>query len=447
MCAEPRIIAEAQPAEGDQPRDAGRPALDRRWIAGYLAVALPAILLAADTAWSLAGGWRPTFRIDLLIVSMIAGWLLLVTAGLAVPAVRRFFARYRPQLILASASVCIAWLVGELAVGALLNRIVEPFHGFRPGTTQIHRPNPDIIRGVGAEATARYNGWGVRGTNPPPRDRARRILCVGGSSTACTYLDDAKTWPQLLADDLHALDPAHDYWVGNAGVPGFTTPAHLKFARQSPLVDEVDCLVVQTGINDFMTCLLGPRPAPPVWTHSNIRQATRSLWYRMLSNETLVEDTGGTVYARRRKLRQAAAVDDSEPQLADCLRAFERDLNGLIDACRDRGVRIVFTTQPTLWRADLDAENRALLWFGQMGDGRYLSVAQLRAGMDRYNDVLARVCRQRDVELVDLSSLDGDPAMFYDDCHFTEAGASRVARLVADAFKTHPITAPEEAAR
>jgi lysophospholipase L1-like esterase len=221
----------------------------------------------------------------------------------------------------------------------------------------------------------------------------------------------------------------------------------LQFARRSPLVDEVDCLVVQTGINDFMSCLMGPRPAEPSWAHSNVRQLVRTLAYRLAPGETLVEDTGGTVYARRRAKRQTAALDDSEPELADCLRAFERDLNELVDACRARNVRIVFTTQPTLWRSDLDAENADLLWFGQMPDGRYLSIAQLRAGMDRYNQALRRVCRDRSVELVDLSELDGDGAMFYDDCHFTELGAGRVARLVADVFQAARLRAAEEPAR
>jgi lysophospholipase L1-like esterase len=446
VCAKPSIAAESERADTNPPLDAPRPAVARGWLWGYLALALPALVLAGDTAWAFAWGWRPTYRIDLLIVAATAVWLFLVTAWLAVAAGRRFFARYRARLILLSASVCLAWLVGEAAVGAVLPRIGDPFHCFRPATTIVHYPNPQIMRGVAPEATARYNDWGVRATNPPPRDEAYRILCVGGSSTACTYLDDSKAWPQLLADALENGDPARHYWVGSASIPGFRTTEHLQFAEESPLVDEVDCLVVQTGINDFMSCLAGPRRASPLWGHSNIRQLARTLVFRAMG-DTMVEDTGGTVYTRRRAHRQAAPLDDSEPQLAGCLRQYEQDLDDLIDACRARYVRIVFTTQPTLWQNDLDAENLALLWFGQMPDGRYLSVARLRAGMDRYNEVLRRVCQQRKVELVDLSELDGDPAMFYDDCHFTERGAKRVARLVADALQARSSGPPQEPAR
>ncbi len=105
------------------------------------------------------------------------------------------------------------------------------------------------------------------------------------------------------------------------------------------------------------------------------------------------------------------------------------------------------TTQPVLWRDDLDAENKALCWFGVLPDGRYLSIAELRAGMDRYNNVLRRICDERHVELIDLSQLNGDPQLFYDDCHLTEAGADRMARLIADWFTEHAWDARAEAAR
>jgi hypothetical protein len=215
-------------------------------------------------------------------------------------------------------------------------------------------------------------------------------------------------------------------------------PEHLQFVRESPVVSEVDCLVVQPGINDFMTCLAGPRPQPPLWARSNIRQLARTLAFRVGPQDTHVEDTGGTVYTKRRAERQAATIDDEPPELAACLRQFSVDLEGLAETCRDRGVRLVLTTQPTLWQKGLDRENAELLWFGRQADGRYLSVDRLREGMDWYNDALKRVCAEQGVELVDLSALDGDAAMFYDDCHFTEQGAQRVARLIADWFAGHP---------
>jgi hypothetical protein len=92
-----------------------------------------------------------------------------------------------------------------------------------------------------------------------------------------------------------------------------------------------------------------------------------------------------------------------------------------------------------LWRADLPANAQDLLWMGGSGDfqhesgAAYYTLPALIEGMRRYNDVVRTVARERKIECVDLAAeLDGDTALFYDDCHFTELGAERVARVWAE---------------
>jgi hypothetical protein len=402
-----------------------------RVAAAYAAIALAPALLLCDTTVSTLGGWDMESRLDRVAVGGFVIWLAAATALLAWPAGRRFYDRRLAQLLALAISVCGTWLVAELLLGPLLARVADPFHLRRPGLEFTYRPRPGIMRDVGTLAHVRFNAWGVRGTDPPPRAAAYRVLCLGGSSTACTYLDDAKTWPHLLETDLDDADRSRAYWVGNAGLPGFRAADHRQFVAESPLVDEIDCLVVQTGINDFMACLAGPRPRAPLWTSSRVWQLAGALARRYVQSGTLVEDAAGTVYERRRAVRAAAEIVDAPPSLDECLDEFAKQVRGIIDACRARGVRVVFTTQATLWREDLDTENAQLLWFGQMRDGRFLSVGQLRRGIDRYNAALKAVCRERGVELVDLGQLDGDPAMFYDDCHFAETGARHAAQIVA----------------
>jgi lysophospholipase L1-like esterase len=412
-----------------------------RAVLGYLALAAPALAIAIDSGVALARGWTTESRFDQLGMAAVAVWLIGVSLAMVLPAGRRFYSRRCAQLIVLAFSVCAAWLVAELALAPVVARF-EPFHTRRPGLVQIYRPQPGTMRDVGPQARAAFNSWGVRGDDPPPREAAYRILCLGGSSTACTYLDDSKTWPELLENKLNAAarisQNPREYWVGNAGYQGFRTAEHRQFVEQSPIVEELDCIVVQAGVNDFMWCLGGPRPAPPLWTYSRVWQLARSLARRSIESGTQIEDAAATVYPRRRAVRQAAAIDTDTPNLDACLDQFAENTRGIIDACRRRNVRVVFTTQPVLWRADLDRENAALLWFGQMSDGRFLSVDQLRGGIDRYNATLKRVCREQGVGIVDLDALSGDPTVFYDDCHFTETGAALVAQLVADWLAAHP---------
>ncbi len=62
--------------------------------------------------------------------------------------------------------------------------------------------------------------------------------------------------------------------------------------------------------------------------------------------------------------------------------------------------------------------------------------AWLAREMAAFNDVLRTFCRERNLGLIHLAPLDGDPACFYDDCHFTREGATRVADLVAGRLRS-----------
>jgi hypothetical protein len=69
-----------------------------------------------------------------------------------------------------------------------------------------------------------------------------------------------------------------------------------------------------------------------------------------------------------------------------------------------------------------------LLWMGWRPDGRFYTTAALTRAMDSYNKRLLATCNRLRLECVDLAA--GVPRtveFFYDDMHFTEAGAQRVA--------------------
>ena len=415
-------------------------AIDRRWVWTWLALALPAALVVTDTWLAIAQGWWFESRLDQLAALAAGVWLVVVSAALLIPAGRSLLTRNAAQLIALVVSLSLAWLVAELLIGPLLGRIGDPFHGWRPNTKMVNHPTVGVMRDVAPEATVTFNSWGVRGDEPPPREQTYRVLCVGASSTACTYLDDASAWPratQTALNELPSEGASKSYWVGNARVPGFRSDEHRKFVETSHLVNDVDGLVIQMGVNDFMSCLLGPQPKPPVWTHSRVWQLVRKLTRGLLDSGTMVEDAAGEVYNRRRAARQAADAAKDLPPLDDCLGHFADNLRAMIAAATRRGVRLIFTTQPVLWRADLSDVDQRLLWFGRMVDGRFLSVDQLRDGMDRYNQTLREVCGKEGVELVDLDDLNGDPAVFYDDCHFTDTGSARVAQRVARWLAEH----------
>src|SRR5829696_10048686 len=61
------------------------------------------------------------------------------------------------------------------------------------------------------------NKLGFRGPDVPSDYNERlSIICIGGSATECAYLNDGKTWTEILYRKLQHDFP--DLWMNNAGV-------------------------------------------------------------------------------------------------------------------------------------------------------------------------------------------------------------------------------------
>ncbi|HYO15535.1 MAG TPA: SGNH/GDSL hydrolase family protein, partial [Thermoanaerobaculia bacterium] len=293
------------------------------------------------------------------------------------------------------------------------------------------RPDPRWVSGIAGPSRYTTNSLGIRG-GPLP-DGAYRLLCLGGSTTECTYLDDAETWPHLLMESLDGS--GRRVWVGNLGISGYTSFEHLDFLERSPLPEELDGAILLMGVNDFVRFLNGSleRGPRPLWRRTALASAALAVHRRGFLRRLLheVEDETGANLEERRRARLRGEGGTRLPDLAPALREYSDRIEGLARACRRRGLRCVFLTQPTLWREGLGLRARASLWMGSDARGRFLPPGELRRGLDLYNRTLLAACARLDLECADLGPLNGREDLFYDDCHFTEAGAREVARIVA----------------
>lgn len=402
-----------------------------------------------DTGYAaLLRGWRPVGTIETVLLAAPALWM--ASAGaLGHSAVRERLGGLWRELLLLGISGALGLLVLEVAAGRL-EAAVRPHAPFHTRGINIHNtftPHPDWLPGIEGDSRFTTGPDGIRAPAPPAEDQ-RRVLCIGGSTTECVYLDDSETWPALLPK--YAGVP--NLWVGNVGISGLDTRDHLKFAESSPLLEGIDALVIQPGVNDMWRFLAKeveamdygrfetPEPAQedavegktqpyrPWWTRSRLIQLYHTIRQPPPPPEQR-EGVGGEEYQIRREKRAAAALTDTLPDLEAGLEAYRTRVTAIIRACRARGVKVLFTTQAVLWRGGLPPDQAARCWFGWLPDGSYLSIAALRTAIDQYNGALLAVCAREGVPCVDLSPLNGDPALFYDDCHFTEAGADRVAAL------------------
>src|SRR6185503_12392000 len=137
---------------------------------------------------------------------------------------------------------------------------------------------------------------------------------------------------------------------------------------------------------------------------------------------------------RRDAGRWLAELPDPAPALAE----FRAVLLELLASATRHGAGLVLVTQPALWSTALDPELEGRLWLGGVGDFQhragcaYYTTAALARGLELFNAALVDFAREHELPLLDLArELAGDPRCFYDDVHFSEEGARRVARFLA----------------
>jgi lysophospholipase L1-like esterase len=155
---------------------------------------------------------------------------------------------------------------------------------------------------------------------------------------------------------------------------------------------------------------------------------------------------GGLNYDLWRRWRaEAKDVIRQAPDLRMALDAYERNLDAIVDLAQQRSVSIVLMTQPAIWRQDLTPEESAMLWFGWVGprgerpNYTYYDVNVLAAAMAQFNARLLQVCRERQLECIDLDRhVPKTLESFYDDVHFNEAGSRLVAEILAQHLERMP---------
>lgn len=376
------------------------------------------------------------------VMGLLVVIALLTVATIFNRALRTRWSRHVGRWIVLAVATWGTLLIAEIALQAFGRSLwIEPPNVRPPNLRLVFHPSSAIMPGVSGDAHYSTNGDGLRGPAMPAPERARRIVCLGGSTTECTYLDDGETWPSLVAEKLNAAVPsdAQPHWVGAAAVSGASSREHLRFAETSRLLPAIDTLVVLCGINDLVLALSGddkPLPrAPYIGSRLALPKLVVRSWSRWTAASRLAtEDPQGRNYIARRAERAAAQRTGALPSLDQALAGYRERLAQIAQIARQHNVQLVFVEQPVLWRSDLPAESMKLLWLGRLADGRYATTDALRQAMDEFNASQREIALQTGAIFVEASSLAGRPELFYDDCHLNERGARELAGLVADAI-------------
>lgn len=393
-----------------------------RLLAASFAVALLPALILADSIQAWQRGWRPENTLDRGLVALAMLTLIGVVFAVLLPPSRRWLASRCAQLWLAVASIVLALFICEWTVRTWLP--AAPLHTREPGYHQTFTPDANVLKGLSPTSTYTISSLGLRGEEP--KDSAKGILCLGGSTTECVYLDDQKTWPQQFMLAMSSASPDKSFWVANAGQGSLATGHHRQFLKQSPLTAQFDIVVMLVGLNDLLRELRGlptGNAAPQWFARLASLELVQRVWNGYLGMG-LVADAPGTKLTLLRRL-QPHTQDYVAPELTEALEAYRRRLVELISTCERKNIQPVFVTQPVTGSVKL---RRRL----DLAEAR--NVDLLAEMIGRYNRVLIDVCNEHDVQEVDLSSMNGVDEYFCDHYNFSEAGAAELARILAESL-------------
>jgi len=382
--------------------------------------------------------------------------------------------RLAAAAVIAAASTMVGIGVAELAL-RIFELKPEQYNVYPPGYHLEMRPDTSLLPGVrGGVKHFTISADGLRGRPLTTAARDFRILAIGGSTTEAILLDDADAWTSVLERDLGRVG-ARSVWVGGAGKSGLNSRDHIvQLKYLTPQLPSMDAVVVLSGVNDLTVALSQgdhyAKQTPLSDPHEEYVQVRRAFatvprarrlagpppaaWYQHLvlydvarraQNAVLAprrmarQDTRGLSVGRWRAARRSAPLRrDSLPALDQAIADYTENLTDLAHIARANRQRLVFLTQPVLWNDRLSAEEEGRLWLGGVGNfmdaqvNTYYTARVLRAAMDRFNRAMLDVCAKEGVECVDLSAeMSGNPAYFYDDVHYNEAGARAVAEILA----------------
>lgn len=312
----------------------------------------------------------------------------------------------------------------------------------RPFGRIVYSTDPEFIAGVSERAEVMSNEQGLRGQLLSAQ--TYNVLLIGGSTTYCILLDEGDSLVGRLAQRLGGRRVGgRPVRVASSARGGYTASllgASLRHTASQPDTPP-SLIVVMPGANDveaFFTGLPWPRDTPTPWIPRDSPFAlaqwdeTYAGWY-LPGSQGQYAPRVRRAYTASRRVRALDAYQQS--RLERAVHEFERELSALARQAARHGAAAVFVTQPINYGGS-DVDDRVRSWmpyFVRRDRVGFIPAPSLVAAlMARFNEVTRDVARRRGLVSIDLAETLGDcGACFYDQWHFTVAGAQRAARSVA----------------
>ncbi len=291
------------------------------------------------------------------------------------------------------------------------------------------------------------NAQGFRGDvlQSPKPPREHRVFLIGGSTTECGIIDDARA-PHTKAQALLG----GNFKVINAGHSGDASYDHVAVLAHHIAHLEPDTIVLKAGVNDLIASIRG-RDYLHLRPHNPIRlqdptllrmllmraQLARRIWSvsnpikARISSQLAQDAPVQTIYRTTAERCQKRQVTSEPPPLQ--LDAFRRNLRSIIGLARAHRARVILATQPSSW--DGPAAAQAWHWMTCHGAQRF-DHRKMAAALNEYNRVIRELARAEGAPLLDLAArFPRSLELLYDDVHLNQKGSDAFAAAIAGAVR------------
>jgi lysophospholipase L1-like esterase len=288
------------------------------------------------------------------------------------------------------------------------NKIILPIN-------KVYSIRNDKLSRLDKEITHTRNGLGFRG-NEPPEDlnSIPSIICIGGSTTECYYLNDGQDWPAQVFNSLK--DSIPNLWINNAGLDGHSTWGHSILLKQHIFKLKPRFVLMLCGINDVGREDISDYDTRQIKQDDNSVPSIRDWFIGTSQILTTIRTIRMSMQASKQgvshtdlDLNDLEKIEVAEYQIDSIISSHKKlvDLYGnrlenIINDCKNNQIQLILMTQPMLWGNGIDP--RTGLELSNLKINDYLNSKIQWQLMEIYNVKAKMIAEKFEIPVIDLAN-------------------------------------------
>jgi len=336
-------------------------------------------------------------------------------------------------------------IVFTLLAAEIILRIYNPFPTSVTGDKiTLHNNTRRILENIqgpelDSKVTVYKNSLAFRGPEPPKYFKDYlTVLTIGGSTTECLIINEEKTWPTLLSNEL--IKSFNNVWLNNAGLNGHSTYGHIKLLEDYVIKLKPKVCIFLVGCNDVDRPDLSKSDSSVFNEYQNLLVATARYsrlvnvclnFYRhhRAKQRELVKGLPFRLTDYKPTIISDSVIALSIERLKPDVERYGTRVKKIIELCRSANILPIFITQPCILGNiidDVTGYNLGNFPYRKVNGKLYWSELEL------YNNETMKICNDEKVMVMDLATLlPKSSRYFYDLLHFNNAGCKKISELLS----------------